>query len=567
MWMRGWLQESVSFGPRCVDGTFLRDSRLTRQQCSSAELASEPVAPGCEAELLTAPGPYGVSQIFSPFMNLKKEEPLKKKSGGKNNVAPSPEESDYFYDEYVDYPYNESITIRNKPEFTTIKPGYQTTKSSHYVPGDTPTIYAATKNKTKTPNNTTKEITKSPGSSGFTFFGVPLPNLNLNSLLGGSGRKEDHKPSEAERKAGIVTTTRGSGRGSMFPPTIPEIQTGGFVPVIPGTGGFKPINNPTLDVPPRGNVSVDIEVVNVTYSRPQSNTTEATNVSPSTPSHSTNTYIMRKTSFSSMGHPMPTPPPEVRPTTEYSAKDSSIQVPSSTEPIRANVLQETVKEVPGVSKIAPNTNLDSKILNELPKPVNITNYHHNMSKLHLNGFKNSEAYANTFKQYTGNISHPTTVKSEEATLLKQKNEEPTAVLTSNENNREEITEEPKKENSATPLTSLLVPGGQQPNYRPPGRSIITKVVSPHTSATAPLLSSMQVSDDVLPSPYKEEIITEGTMQNMEKDESDTSWYFMNYNKTNLEPYIGSVFSKSYNIFVNFSKAGLILMFVCTYVLN
>lgn len=546
MWMRGWLQESVLFGPRCVDGTLLRDSRLTRQQCSDAELASEPVAPGCEAELLTAPGPYGTSQIFSPFMNLK-ELPSKKTTGGKNNVAPSPQESEYFYDDYVDYPYNESITtngnVKSKPESTTGRPSVQqTTKSSHYVPGDTPTIYAATKDKTKVQNNTNKNVTKSPGSSGFTFFGVPLPSLNLNSLLGGTGRKEDHTP-DAERKAGIVTTTRGSGRGSVYPPTVPEIQTGGFVPVIPGSGGFQPIPNPTLEMPPGSNMSVNIEMLNVTRSWPPQNSTEPANVSPATISHSTNTYIMRKSSYSSMGHPVPTPPPEIRVTTEYNANEASTV---------AKLHTKVVTHPPQPQTSTPHT------LGQVIKPINTT-YNRNVSKLHLNGFTNSEAYANTFKQYATNMPPSTTPRPEEIVSTKDS----THVIAVSESSKEEITEQPKKENAATPLTSLLAPGGQ-PNYRPPGRSIITKVTSPHASATAPLLSSMQVADDVFPSPYKEEIITEGTMSNMEKGESDTSWYFMNYNKTNLEPYIGNVYSKECSSFNHFSKVEVVLLFICVY---
>lgn len=70
-------------------------------------------------------------------------------------------------------------------------------------------------------------------------------------------------------------------------------------------------------------------------------------------------------------------------------------------------------------------------------------------------------------------------------------------------------------------------------------------MSPHASASAPLLSSMQVSDETVSpsSGSKEELITEGSVQNLEKD-SDTSWYFTNYNKTNLEPFVGaSVYNK------------------------
>lgn len=87
LWLHTWLQETSSMGPRCVDGIPLREIRISRQQCTSEDLTAEPVAPGCEAELLSAPGIFGTSQIFTPFMNLKTADNSTngKKSPNKNS--------------------------------------------------------------------------------------------------------------------------------------------------------------------------------------------------------------------------------------------------------------------------------------------------------------------------------------------------------------------------------------------------------------------------------------------------------------------------------------------------
>lgn len=50
----------------------------------------------------------------------------------RNGLAPSPEDSEYFYDEYVDYPYNE--TNEKITETSTSKASI-TTRSSHNTIG------------------------------------------------------------------------------------------------------------------------------------------------------------------------------------------------------------------------------------------------------------------------------------------------------------------------------------------------------------------------------------------------------------------------------------------------
>lgn len=154
---------------------------------------------------------------------------LKDSSTQKPSVS---QDSDYLY-QYVDYLDNGSDTSTLLPSVSTISSPTQTVKLIH-PPSQT--------QKHQVQKNITSPIKKnpimppSPSSSGFTFFGLPLPNLSFN-LWGHSGRK-------AERKEG--SDKPGRGRYRSFPPTEPEIHRGGFVPLPRGQSGFTPIADPRL---------------------------------------------------------------------------------------------------------------------------------------------------------------------------------------------------------------------------------------------------------------------------------------------------------------------------------
>jgi hypothetical protein len=175
-----------------------------------------------------------------------------------STVAPSPEESEYFYDEYVEYQYEEGNSTANKNRSTVmlttdipliVEPSSSdpvsasnTGVSSHYTPGDTPTFYAGSryeKNKTTSGINNVKQQASAPPqtSSGFTFFGIPLPSLSLGTLWG-SGRNAD-----AKSDSGGMRFIGARGKVQMLPPPV---QSGGFVPMLPGSGGFVPIADPNI---------------------------------------------------------------------------------------------------------------------------------------------------------------------------------------------------------------------------------------------------------------------------------------------------------------------------------
>ncbi|KAF2904922.1 hypothetical protein ILUMI_01254 [Ignelater luminosus] len=573
LWFRAWLQESSLMGPKCNDGILLRDMRLSRQDCAQESRQAEPVAPGCEAELLSAPGAYGTSQVFSQWMDLKDNV----STSGNNKLAPSPEESDYFYDEYVDYPYNETLmassllanTNSTRNETITFKPDTETQKSSHYIVGDTPTIYAAaSKNKTKSAHNPTipKVVSSSPSSSGFTFFGVPLPNfnLNLNNLWGrGNGRMSEHQrlPDQqiAERKTAIVNNPPPppSVLNHRFPPTMPEIQTGGFIPLLPGTGGFKPIPNPHLK--PIG--TVEIEKVNISESSwpvPE-NFTPATITRVSYPTKPQQTADNLK-SESSLGHPIPTPSTPTIPTSPTNKKE-----PDTVLNLNKTRLQTTIEvEQPAVIEIIPsmvtNTETSTNKAEKNKKPStastielqketkNVTNGSESNTEFvtfvpQFEQTANSDRFEDIFKEFVDNVSVPAIVTSSERSkqiqanafkMTTEKSITSTTVITSKTT--------ATTEHASSPISTLLAP--QSPHYRPQGRPIITRVQSPHVSGSAPLLADLEISEDDQPSHLSKketkdvQITGVATTQKIDTRNQDMSWYYVNYNKTNLEPYIG-----------------------------
>lgn len=114
-----------------------------------------------------------------------------------NNQRPSPVESDYFYDQYVDYPVND--TLSNALNFTH-------NQTSPYLDF----------NQNKFTLNQLP-LPRPPPSSQFTFFGHPLPSLGLGNVWG-AGRTANNRASSGEN------STRGKGRVQIFRPGDPELE-------------------------------------------------------------------------------------------------------------------------------------------------------------------------------------------------------------------------------------------------------------------------------------------------------------------------------------------------------
>lgn len=121
-----------------------------------------------------------------------------------NNQRPSPGESDYFYDQYVDYPLNE--TMRNQLNNTLAR--LNQTLPTPYVDFNQ--------------NKFNQELlplppSRPPPPSQFTFFGHPLPSLTLGNVWG-TGRTASNRATSAENGS------RGKGRVQIFRPGDPELQ-------------------------------------------------------------------------------------------------------------------------------------------------------------------------------------------------------------------------------------------------------------------------------------------------------------------------------------------------------
>lgn len=159
---------------------------------------------------------------------------LKDSSTQKPSVS---QDSDYVY-EYLDYQDNgsDTSTSASPSSVSTISVPTQTVKIIH--PPSQMQKHQIQKNETS-PVKKNPMMPPSPSSSGFTFFGLPLPSMSFD-LWGNSKRK-------AERKESSSTSDRPSrGRYRSFPPTEPEIHRGGFVPLPRAQSGFVPITDPRL---------------------------------------------------------------------------------------------------------------------------------------------------------------------------------------------------------------------------------------------------------------------------------------------------------------------------------
>lgn len=197
---------------------------LSRDDCLNVPLSGEDVRSCVTLENEALHPNLGTSQVFSSLDKLKDYATQIKNNYhiNKINNRPSPEESEYFYDEYVDYPYNDTLIDGLNNEVNQI----QNTSKSQL--GNTPTLYAGMKNLT----NKIPPATSSAPTSGFTFFGMPLPAIDMGKLLN-TGRKVDWSDKHVNKYQA---------------PEPPKFETGGFQPMLPTTaGGFRPILNPAVN--------------------------------------------------------------------------------------------------------------------------------------------------------------------------------------------------------------------------------------------------------------------------------------------------------------------------------
>lgn len=118
---------------------------------------------------------------------------------------PLPEETDYFYEDVVDL--NDKTELQRgfstEKTLSTISPAVL----SHYVPGDTPTLYASTRPNTSS-HTDEHSLQTNVGGTAYTFFGVPIPPINLNNIWGqnkGTGKRvKDSRRNSLPKKSSAV---------------------------------------------------------------------------------------------------------------------------------------------------------------------------------------------------------------------------------------------------------------------------------------------------------------------------------------------------------------------------
>ncbi|XP_071638826.1 uncharacterized protein Atk isoform X1 [Temnothorax longispinosus] len=585
LWLRGWLQQASSEGPRCADGSLFKELRLSRQDCQR-ERYVELVHPGCETEMINVATPsvsssaFGITETIPLWMNLKDS------STQKPSVS---QDSDYFY-QYVDYQDNGSDTSTLLPSVSTISAPTQTVKIIHPPP---PTQ--------KHQKNATSPIKKnpmmppSPSSSGFTFFGLPLPNLNFN-LWGNSGRKAERKESSSDRP--------GRGRYRSFPPTEPEIHRGGFLPLPRGQSGFVPIADPRLTYEKQAKHENTSKSLNV------SNTSVQEERPPRKSGNSTVTKVEKiisksgkpRTSFREREE-LPTASTFVRSTgfeshkilsnvnktslntsnvvknsasiiVEEDSSQEAHETSVSTEIYDGESLEINTEDTKFIEK--PQMEVANRIVWTTPKAVIAETKKATITKETVTAAvevipaneNGSKDWALEISEYDKDpIFLSSTVDSHEkpdnSDIVIKIDAEPiprfSATTTSSTSHPrpKETTTTTSRGTEASALSALLIPGGQVPssgpvvNLRPLGRSTITKVASPYISYNAE--QSREKQKSIAGAAQRSEITDETTIESQNEafvvddeakviDNSPFNWYFQHYNDTNLEPYVGIAYS-------------------------
>lgn len=500
LWLRAWYQETDSLthypGPRCRDGTMLRESRLSRSECQTDERSNN-------IPLTNEHGDLFSRQISNDECEADSfEEPA-------SNYPPSPVDSDYFDDQYIDYPINDThLAISN---------------SSGPIQPILPLDVAPGVNLSNTILNYNKHQQllqqQQPPGSQFTFFGMPLPSLNIGNLWN-NGRSGNNR---ANNRA--ATGTKGKGRVQVYRPedleifkflnqrdpqtdkkidprernslqTLPDrnvensnlqyrpyfqtpfvepprpIEKGGFVPILPGTtGGFTPIQNP--------------------YQSSIENVTSEENLS------SESTIIkVQKNGTEEWNDKFPVPVISESP----EAIDYETESSGSSEQFSAET------EMSKITTLSPLQNF----LADLTVPR-----HEVLQSTTL-------PYPESTVRTESSLSEPSSTTYRAPAYLP-----------------EPVTSSIKKyADSPSSLSALVAPGAQLANYRPPGRSTITKIFS---STPIPIAEEYQRTTSDMRNDNKNlnfNEISSVTTTDMTPDETtrkaNMDWYYANYNKSSDE---------------------------------
>lgn len=485
MWLKSWLQESSSIGPKCADGTFVKSMPFTRTDCEGVPMDNEDIKSCNLLENEALLPNLATSQVFSSNNKIKDLNP--KFSTNKIINRPTPEESEYFYDEYVDYPYNE--TLLNGLNNAYIQ---NSVNKSHYTTIKNPVLQMQSK------NNSLKNHTTIP-SSGFTFFGMPLPALDVGKLWN-SGRKIDLPNKQSDRKINTFQI-----------PEHPKFETGGFSPILPTTaGGFMPIPNPTANITSKFIVDKLKTPTNVTKEANIEQNVLLSTIKP--PVKSIHTNATHKKS-----------------STEILELEAYIGANNNT--------QTTYNRTKNVQEQNTNPNQISKY-NFMESNVTITQV---TDKENILITTDTSDMTMQYWLDTSTVSYKSSIPPNLPT-----------------------TKPPIKKHADSPtiISTILAPSNEDLNRKPLNKrpATITKVNLPHSE-------HYQLQDSYTPVNNREGKTRFSDITNAAstktRDTNERDWYYKNYNKTNLEPYIAPGIQISSGYF--FQKINIIL-YVCSIII-
>lgn len=249
-WLSVWLNET-NFplpGPFCDNGKLLRSARFDKAECSDYRSAQE-------LPLLNEHGDIFNRQLSDDFNEQCDELPQNYKN------RPLAGESEYFYDQFIDYPPKDGPNISHVDLNASQK--YQTV--DHQID----------LNNTVLNSNFLSHAPQQP-ESAFTFFGYPL---NFGRIFGGRSRSADRRSEksisprsptarglvksdlerylkESQARVRFIDSASEEGTSGEISSTFrtafkpPTIESGGFRPILPKSEyGFFPSHSITTTPP------------------------------------------------------------------------------------------------------------------------------------------------------------------------------------------------------------------------------------------------------------------------------------------------------------------------------
>lgn len=557
IWLRAWYQETDSLthypGPRCRDGTMLRESRLSRSECQGDSRSNQIPLTNEHGDVFQRRIDYSECEADPTFQD--------DYSISSSNQPPLAGESEYFYDQYIDYPLNETnLVSSSNNSLIRLPPNDRNPPHGINISN---TILNYNKHKQQ------QQFVQQPGSQ-FTFFGMPLPSLNMGNLwnigrnantrsaTGTKGkarvqayRPEDlelfkfvnRKPSRHDHGTEVVTRNRNPVTPGptptensryyyrpYFQTSFPEpsnIESGGFRPIVPGTGGFLPIHNPyanSTEDPPKP--------VDPIEDQPQSD--QATTISESTSTHRwpgpfQGVSAVSKTTTEST--PVKDQFRESSQPAIFSIETATVPVNHDVQPFRKSTAIPPTTMSPLQNYLA---DLNSGSRYEETDFTTVTTTFASPTEL----VSQKMITSTTRLPMTWPISSTTTTTT---TTVSPSTSEPIApnLHVQHTDPWDNLNDSPSS------LSALVAPGAQLGIYRsPPGRSTITKVFSSTPTPTAEEYhrttsisqSSNQVDSLQRTTPASQLLPTIKSTTTARPDiptkrKSNMDWYFANYNKT------------------------------------